>query len=90
MVARSRVTAYSYVVRAEKLLARAINNPAGLSFSEFEALMRSKGWMFRRQKGSHRVWASPMGYLLPIQKTGKHAKQYQVRQFLARLESENQ
>ncbi|HUY38545.1 MAG TPA: type II toxin-antitoxin system HicA family toxin [Candidatus Binataceae bacterium] len=77
-------------MRTEKLFAKAISNPAGLSFKEFEALMSSKGWMFRRQKASHRVWASPLGYLLPIQKTGKHAKHYQVRQFLARLESENQ
>ena len=76
-------------MRAEKLLVKAIGNPAGLSFNEFEALMRSKGWMFKRQRGSHRVWASPMGYLLPIQRMGKHAKHYQVRQFLARLESEN-
>jgi len=83
------VTAYSYIVqRVEKLFARAHANPAGLSFAEFEALMRAKRWIFKRQKGSHRMWAWPAGYLLPIQKSGRHAKEYQVKQFLLRLEKE--
>jgi predicted RNA binding protein YcfA (HicA-like mRNA interferase family) len=77
------------VANLEKLLAAARNNPRGLSFADFEALLRAAGWVFRRQSGSHRLWYSPKGFRLPIQKEGNKAKAYQVRQFLARLEAES-
>ena len=40
-------------------------------------------WALKRQRGSHRLWESPTGQLLPIQprKDGK-AKSYQVQQFI--------
>jgi predicted RNA binding protein YcfA (HicA-like mRNA interferase family) len=83
------VTAYSYiVVRAEKLLKEARNNPAGMSFKDFEKLMDLKGWRFARQKGSHRLWISPSGGRLPVQPRGNKAKEYQIRQFLKQFDAE--
>jgi hypothetical protein len=39
------VTAYSYdMTKHEKLLARAKDNPKGLSFNEFQTLLRQSGW----------------------------------------------
>ncbi|MGA2410067.1 MAG: type II toxin-antitoxin system HicA family toxin [Candidatus Binataceae bacterium] len=72
----------------ENLLERARTNPAGLSFSDFEKLLKEKGWLFKRQKGSHRLWYSPAGFRLPIQGRGNNAKTYQVRQFLAQYDRE--
>jgi predicted RNA binding protein YcfA (HicA-like mRNA interferase family) len=77
------------VKRAEALLAAVRKNPGGLSFNQFEALLEACGWQFRRQKGSHRLWYSPAGHRLPIQKGGKHAKAYQVRQFISQYEKEH-
>ena len=86
------VTAYSYsMTKREKLLKRAVNNPNGLSFGEFQTLLRQAGWIFDHQKGSHQIWYSPDRRRLPIQeaKNGK-AKGYQVEQFLTQYqESEN-
>ncbi len=68
--------------RLEKLLAAARNNPNGLSFKDFEALLRQSGWKFDRQKGSHRIWYSSKNSLISIQSRGGKAKGYQVKQFL--------
>lgn len=72
------------MTRHDKLLAAAINNPAGLRFDDFETLLARCDWTLDRQGGSHRVWYSPKGARLPVQEgqAGK-AKPYQVRQFLA-------
>ena len=75
--------------RDERLMEQARRNPSGLSFKDFETLMASKGWTFRRQKGSHRLWYSPAGHRLPIQPKGQSAKSYQVRQFVAQYDREN-
>lgn len=74
--------------RAGKLLAKARRNPSGLAFREFEALLRACGWVLDRQAGSHRLWRSPRGSLLPVQPRGSKAKGYQVRQFLRLLDEE--
>jgi predicted RNA binding protein YcfA (HicA-like mRNA interferase family) len=70
------------------LLERATANPHGLSFRDFETLLKSCGWIYKRQSGSHRLWASPTGFRLPIQNLGGKAKAYQVRQFLKQREHE--
>ncbi len=51
--------------------------------------MKHAGWTFKRQKGSHRLWCSPSAFRLPVQPVRGKAKEYQVRQFLARYEKEN-
>jgi predicted RNA binding protein YcfA (HicA-like mRNA interferase family) len=70
------------VDRLERLLESARNNPNGLSFKDFEALLKQARWRFDRQKGSHRIWYSPKNLLISIQSRGGKAKGYQVRQFL--------
>ena len=79
------------MTKHQKLLARAKDNPKGLSFNEFQTLLRQSGWTFDHQKGSHQIWYSPDRRRLPIQeaKNGK-AKGYQVEQFLTQYqENEN-
>jgi predicted RNA binding protein YcfA (HicA-like mRNA interferase family) len=70
------------VDRLEKLLEAARNNPNGISFKDFEALLRQARWKFDRQKGSHQIWYSPKNSLISIQPRDGKAKRYQVRQFL--------
>jgi predicted RNA binding protein YcfA (HicA-like mRNA interferase family) len=76
--------------KREKLLAKALRNPGGMRFADFETLLHQCGWVFDHQTGSHRIWVSPEGHRLPIQerKDGK-AKGYQVRQFLDQWERES-
>ena len=85
------VIIYDYkMTKRDKLLLKALNNPAGLRFSEFETLIVQCGWIFRRQAGGHRIYFSPGRYRLPTQpdENGR-AKRYQVEQFLTQYEVEN-
>jgi predicted RNA binding protein YcfA (HicA-like mRNA interferase family) len=68
----------------EKLLRKAKDNPSGLSFKEFQALMRFCGWVKDHQTGSHQIWYSPTKYRISIQNKKGKAKGYQVKQFLIR------
>lgn len=74
--------------KTDKLLAKAQNNPSGLSFDEFRSLMKSLGWEEDRQKGSHQIWYSPKQYRISVQNRNGKAKSYQVKQFLLQLEQE--
>ena len=75
------------MTQRQKLLDKARNNPAGLSFAEFETLLEQSGWVFKRQSGSHRVWKAPTGQIVPVQTSGGKAKEYQVKQALKIMES---
>ncbi len=75
--------------KKDKLLAKALRNPQGLKFSEFEALLKQCGWTFDHQKGSHQIWYSLKRHRLSIQNRKGMAKAYQVKQFLQRYEVEN-
>ncbi|MGO9416280.1 MAG: type II toxin-antitoxin system HicA family toxin [Syntrophobacteraceae bacterium] len=79
------------MTRLEKLLAKAGNNPKGLSLSEFRTLLSRCGWVLDHQTGSHQIWYSPGRYRLSVHggRSGK-AKGYQVEQFLARYELERE
>src|SRR5260363_6380 len=61
------------MTKREKLLARAHQAPNNLTLDEFETLLKQCGWVFKRQKGSHRVWLSPSNRALPIQSDGGKA-----------------
>jgi len=76
------------MVKKEKLLEKALNNPKGLSFDDFCTLMKHQGWVLDHQRGSHQIWYSPKSYRLSVQNRNGKAKDYQVKQFLARLEEE--
>jgi hypothetical protein len=77
-------------MKREKLLARAKNNPKGLSFADFRTLLSQAGWVLDHQTGSHQIWYSPKGYRISVQEgRNGQTKAYQVEQFLLRYEVEN-
>ncbi len=75
--------------KKEKLLLKAQNNPKGLKFSEFCNLLDYCGWIQDHQTGSHQIWYSPTKYRISTQNRKGQAKEYQVKQFLARYNYEN-
>lgn len=76
--------------RSKKLLEKAQNNPFGLTFNEFQTLLKRTRWKYpKNNAGSHRGWISPKGQKLMIQNLNGKAKGYQVQQFLAVHEEEN-
>jgi predicted RNA binding protein YcfA (HicA-like mRNA interferase family) len=71
-----------------KLYLKALNNPSGPRFAEFTALIEGFGFVFRRQRGSHRMhFREGVPEVVNPQPTkdGK-AKDYQVEQFLKLVE----
>ena len=83
------VTVYSYTMtQREKLLLRAMNNPADLSFDDLRTLLKHEGWVFDHQTGSHQIWYSTKRSRLSIQNNNGKAKAYQVKQFLQQNERE--
>ena len=75
--------------KKEKLLQKALNNPNGLSFKEFETLLGNFGWIFDRQAGSHKIYYSACSTRLPIQNRKGKAKGYQVKQFIKIIQGGN-
>jgi predicted RNA binding protein YcfA (HicA-like mRNA interferase family) len=66
-----------------KLFLKALNNPNGLRFREFTALVEAFGFELRRISGSHHIFGRPdVQEIVNAQPTrdGK-AEDYQVRQF---------
>ena len=76
------------MTKKEKLLQKACQNPAGLSFADFVSLMKQAGWKLDHQSGSHQIWYSQNHYRISVQNRGGKAKAYQVKQFLSALEEE--
>ena len=70
-------------MRPTKLFQLARNNPAGLRFSDLCRLAEAFGFVFQRQKGSHRVYAHDgIRQIMNFQEDHGTAKAYQVRQLL--------
>ena len=70
--------------RWRKLFRKALNNPRGLRFGEFTALVEAYGYLLGRISGSHHIYYHPqVPSPLNIQpdRNGM-AKAYQVRDFL--------
>lgn len=76
------------MTQIEKLYANLIANPrTPIAFRDFEKLLRAFGFEHVRTRGSHAIWTHPKLYRpFPIQKMGKDAKLYQVREFLELVE----
>lgn len=73
--------------KKEKLLERAIRNPAGLKFEELCAIYEQHGFTRRQGKGSHVVFSHPRYHrAIPIQNRNGMAKEEQVRYCLKILE----
>ena len=77
------------MTQTAKLYAWLLANPrASLSFQDFERLLRAFGFALDRTVGSHRQYTHPrVSRTLPVQPSGKDAKRYQVREFLAMIEA---
>ena len=70
-----------------KLLAKALNSPKNLRFSEIVALVEAFGFRLSRVSGSHHMFEHPdVPELVNLQEVGGQAKPYQIRQFLALVE----
>ncbi len=70
--------------KCDKLFTKAQNNAAGLRFTKLIQLVECYGFVFSRQRGSHRTYKHHgLGVSIPLQpdKNGK-AKPYQVKQVL--------
>ncbi|WP_394269646.1 type II toxin-antitoxin system HicA family toxin [Qipengyuania sp.] len=76
------------MTRIDKLYARILASPgSSLTFREFEKLLRAFGFEHGRTTGSHMIWVHPqLTRPLPVQRSGKEAKPYQVREFLELIE----
>lgn len=77
------------MARKQKLLLRALNNPGGLRFGEFVALVEAFGFSLDRQRGSHRLYYKdgvPAFVNIQPRSDGK-AKAEQVREFLKIVEA---
>ena len=71
-----------------RLYERALNNPRGLRFGEFTALIEAFGYQLHRTRGSHRLYyhpAVPEFANVQPDKNGM-AKPYQVKDFLRDVE----
>jgi predicted RNA binding protein YcfA (HicA-like mRNA interferase family) len=77
-------------VDKRKLLARIINNPRSVRFSDAVVLVEAFGFHLSRVRGSHHLFVHPgIAELVNFQEVHGQAKPYQVRQFLKIVERHN-
>lgn len=72
------------MAQKRKLLLKAMNNPRGLRFGEFTALIEAFGFGFDRQRGSHRFYVREdvRGVVNVQPRSDGKAKAAQVTDFL--------
>lgn len=77
------------MVKPSKLYERLISSQSGgISFRDFERLLRAFGFRHDRTAGSHRQYVhSKVPRPFPVQPEKKDAKRYQVREFLDIVEA---
>jgi len=75
------------VSKGLKVLDAAKANPAGLSFSDLQALAIAAGYRLARTRGDHFIYSRPKTpEIINLQPTRGKAKTYQVRQVLGIIE----
>jgi len=75
------------MIRRQKLIEKAANNPAGIRFKDLCLLAESMGYRKRGGKGSHVVYEMDgVKEILTFQDHKGMAKPYQVKQMLAVIE----
>jgi predicted RNA binding protein YcfA (HicA-like mRNA interferase family) len=63
------------------LYEKVLSGHGTIAFREFETLLLALGFVFRGQRGSHRIYVhEAVDRPFPIQPDGKDAKRYQVRE----------
>ena len=73
--------------RGRKLLDAAKASPAGLSFSDLQALAVAAGYRLVRTRGDHFIYSRPKTpEIINLQPANGKAKIYQVRQVLGIIE----
>ncbi|MFT3879139.1 MAG: type II toxin-antitoxin system HicA family toxin [Gemmatales bacterium] len=78
------------MAKHQKLLQRAINNPAGMRFGDLITLVRAAGFRLKRISGSHHIFDHPvLAEQLNLQNVKGKAKAYQVKQFIDLVETYN-
>jgi predicted RNA binding protein YcfA (HicA-like mRNA interferase family) len=77
------------VTKPSKLYASLLANPNQIiAFRDFERMLRTAGFVLKRQKGSHRTYKHPaVAGVLTVQPNGKDAEPYQVDAFIAMMEA---
>lgn len=77
------------MTRTGKLWSALLADPGKpMSFRDLERLLRDFGFELARTKGSHLIYAHPLvPRPFPIQRDGKGAKRYQLRQLLELVET---
>ncbi len=69
-------------MKAWKILQKARNNPANVSFNDMVYLVEAFGFVLDRVNGSHHIFVhNAINELVNLQKVGNKAKAYQVRQW---------
>ena len=64
-----------------RIYEKVVTGQGTIAFRDFETLLEVLGFVFKGQRGSHRVYLHRgVGRPFPVQPEGKDAKRYQVRQ----------
>lgn len=76
------------MTRVDKLYERLLaSRKQTIAFRDFEKLLAAFGFQLARTTGSHRQYVHPeLIRPFPVQRAGKDAKAYQVREFLELVE----
>lgn len=77
------------MTKSHQLYQKLLDTPSLIiSFCNFEKLLEAAGFVYDRTVGSHRQYAHPLvPRPLPVQPERKDAKRYQVRMFVAMVET---
>jgi len=70
----------------EKILVKMKTSPHGIRLSEAEKVLETNGYVFKRQKGSHRHYANKAGDVITLKSTLKIAYVTEILERIGELE----
>ena len=78
------------MTRPKTLYIKAKSSPNNFSFSELCKLAEKVGFVFRNQKGSHKMYKHPQfNKMMNFQPNGNKAPSYQIKQLLNFIDENN-
>lgn len=78
------------MTKQQTLYKKAKSSPNNLSFSELCKLAEKVGFIFRNQKGSHRIYKhATLNKMMNFQPNGSKAVSYQIKQLLSFIDENN-